>query len=322
VRGVAEQARAKAGSRPFGVMVAAFVSVDEDGEKARSAGRTAVVNLYAGKPHPHNDSLLRQQGFVQLADDLTRLVAEGKPTKAHDAVPDDVVDELLIAGTQDDSARRLSDYAGIVEEVVMVNANGMRYESGDDRSGPSRGRPPRLFREHIHPREARHGDGNPERERGADVISASPRPRIDPSSGRRSPAAGTTIGELLQSLQDTRRQSLDRAKFWNICAQSSAVTAEVRLVARERREHEARHRDRLRELRRFLASPAPCPGADELAGYALDVRALARDCAEQTETLRRFLDQWRPQEEPTWLAALRVRSPLVDLLAEASPALG
>jgi 5,10-methylenetetrahydromethanopterin reductase len=138
VRRVAEQARASAGSRPFGVMVAAMVSVDDDREQARSAGRTAVVNLYAGKPHPHYDSLLRQQGFVQLADDLTRLVAEGELTKAHDAVPDEVVDELLIAGTPDDCAGRLADYAGIVDEVVMVNANGMRYRTADDLSGPTR----------------------------------------------------------------------------------------------------------------------------------------------------------------------------------------
>ena len=138
VRSVVAQARATAGSRPFGVMVAAFVSVDEDRERARSAGRTAVVNLYAGKPHPHYDSLLRQQGYVQLADDLTRLVAEGQLDKAHDAVPDEVVDDLVIAGTPDDCSRRLADYAGIVDEVVMVNTNGMRYRADDDRSAPSR----------------------------------------------------------------------------------------------------------------------------------------------------------------------------------------
>jgi alkanesulfonate monooxygenase SsuD/methylene tetrahydromethanopterin reductase-like flavin-dependent oxidoreductase (luciferase family) len=138
VRGIADAARATAHPRTLGVMMAAMVAVDDDRERARSAGRTAVVNLYAGKPHPHYDSLLRQQGFVQVADDLTRLVAAGDLAAAHDAVPDEVVDELLVAGTPEDCARRLTAYSGIVDEVVVVNASGMRYRADGDASGSAR----------------------------------------------------------------------------------------------------------------------------------------------------------------------------------------
>jgi hypothetical protein len=154
------------------------------------------------------------------------------------------------------------------------------------------------------------------------VSLTSPRPQLDPSPAHRGGAAGTTIPRLLQSLQDARRQSLDRATFWNICAQSSAVTAAVRHVAREQRERVARHRNRVRELRRALVSvPAARPAGDDVVRYSLEVRALSRDSAAHTEALRRFLGDWRPDGAPTWFAALRARSPLVDLLAESSPAL-
>jgi alkanesulfonate monooxygenase SsuD/methylene tetrahydromethanopterin reductase-like flavin-dependent oxidoreductase (luciferase family) len=138
VREIAERARAAARRRPFGVMAAAFVAVDDDRERARTAGRTAVVNLYAGKPHPHYDSLLRQQGFVQVADDLTRLVAEGQIAAAIDAVPDEVVDRLVIAGTPEECTRRVGEYAGIVDELVFVNASGMRYRAQDEEAGDAR----------------------------------------------------------------------------------------------------------------------------------------------------------------------------------------
>lgn len=136
VRDVVEPARAAAGRPSFGVIMAAFVAVDDDRDRARSAGRTAVVNLYAGKPHPHYDSLLRQQGYVAVADRLTRSVADGDLDAAHAAVPDEVVERLVISGTPEDCMRQLSSYAGIVDEVVFVNASGMRYtaeESGSAR---------------------------------------------------------------------------------------------------------------------------------------------------------------------------------------------
>ena len=138
VREITERARAAARRRPFGVMAAAFVAVDDDRERARTAGRTAVVNLYAGKPHPHYDSLLRQQGFVRVADDLTRLVAEGRIEAAVDAVPDEVVDRLVVAGTPEDCARRVGEYAGVVDELVFVNAGGMRYRADGDEAGDPR----------------------------------------------------------------------------------------------------------------------------------------------------------------------------------------
>lgn len=122
-------ARAVAGDRPFGVLMAAFLAVDDDREAARDAARRAVVNLYAGKPHPHYDSLLRQQGYAAVADALGRLVDRGDVEAAVRAVPDDVVDALTIAGAPAECERRLAEYGGAVDEVILANVGGMRYQS-------------------------------------------------------------------------------------------------------------------------------------------------------------------------------------------------
>jgi 5,10-methylenetetrahydromethanopterin reductase len=127
--GIADSCRRSAGNRPFGVLMASFVAVDSDRERARNAARTAVVNLYAGKPHPHYDALLRQQGYHDVADELVRLVGLGQPAAARDAVSDEVIDELVIAGTPAECRARLQAYAGLVDEIILVNVNGMRYQT-------------------------------------------------------------------------------------------------------------------------------------------------------------------------------------------------
>ncbi|WP_424533981.1 LLM class flavin-dependent oxidoreductase [Sphaerisporangium viridialbum] len=127
---IAASCRQISGRDDFGVMMATLVAVDEDPERARDAARAAVVNLYAGKPHPHYDSLLRQQGHERVADDVDRLVRDGDLDAARRAVTDEVVDQLVVAGTPGDCIARIHEYGRSVDEVLFVNVSGMRYEAG------------------------------------------------------------------------------------------------------------------------------------------------------------------------------------------------
>ncbi|GAA1637702.1 LLM class flavin-dependent oxidoreductase [Georgenia ruanii] len=132
------QARAegqRAAGESFTVTAASFVSVDDDRERARNAARSAVVNLYAGKPHPHYDSLLRQQGFADVADAVGEAVEAGDLAAARSAVSDSVVDRLTIAGTREDCLARLEDYSDLADELILVNVNTMRYQAGDHAVG-------------------------------------------------------------------------------------------------------------------------------------------------------------------------------------------
>lgn len=134
VADVASSSRRTAGD-DFTIMAAAFLSVDADEERAREAARAAVVNLYAGKPHPHYDALLRAQGHEQSADAIVRAVALGKLAAARAAVSDEIVDTLTIAGTLDRCRARLAEYAPWTDELILMSVNAMRYQAGDHHVG-------------------------------------------------------------------------------------------------------------------------------------------------------------------------------------------
>ncbi len=119
----------------FRVMASAFVAVDADRDAARHAARSAVVNLFAGKPHPHYESLLRQQGYADVADAILAAVAADDIDAAHRAVSDDVLDALTICGTVDDCAAGIDRYRGAVSDLILVNASGMRYQEGGEAVG-------------------------------------------------------------------------------------------------------------------------------------------------------------------------------------------
>ncbi|MEV0185352.1 LLM class flavin-dependent oxidoreductase [Streptomyces sp. NPDC050625] len=129
---IAARCRDIAGRADFRVTMASLVAVDDDPERARDAARAAVVNLYAGKPHPHYDSLLRQQGHEDVADAVDRLVRAGDLEAARRAVTDEVVERLVVAGTPEECLARVRQYAGSVDELLFVGVHGMRYEAGSD----------------------------------------------------------------------------------------------------------------------------------------------------------------------------------------------
>lgn len=125
---VSRQAKQRSPRAGFRVMMAAFAAVSQDREEARTAARAAVVNLYAGKPHPHYDRLLRQQGHAAVADRIGELVSQGDVAEARRAIPEELLDTLVIAGSPGECQARLSEYHEL-DEVLMVNVNAMHYRT-------------------------------------------------------------------------------------------------------------------------------------------------------------------------------------------------
>jgi 5,10-methylenetetrahydromethanopterin reductase len=119
------EAAAQVGRDPqaLGYLMAIFVLVSEDREHARQAAREAICRLFSPLPHPYYDFLLREQGFSAAADAAQKLVPQGKLKHAAEAIPDEAIDRLTIAGTPVECRKRIAAYEGIVEEVICVNVS-------------------------------------------------------------------------------------------------------------------------------------------------------------------------------------------------------
>jgi len=105
----------------LGIYFAPFVSVDEDEAQAKTAARAAIAHLYSPLPHPYYDHVLREQGFAAAADACTKHVPEGRPEQALEAITDDVLDCVTIAGTPAQCRGRLAEFEGLVDQALMVN---------------------------------------------------------------------------------------------------------------------------------------------------------------------------------------------------------
>lgn len=134
---VGSACRAKAGPT-FGIIATAFVSVHADRAIAKAAAKRAIVNLYAGKPHPHYDSLMRQQGFDAVADDIIRHVAAGNIEAADAAVTEEAVNSLSIWGTQDDCLKHMDDFAAVTDELILMNVGAMHFQKAGEPGGLGR----------------------------------------------------------------------------------------------------------------------------------------------------------------------------------------
>jgi alkanesulfonate monooxygenase SsuD/methylene tetrahydromethanopterin reductase-like flavin-dependent oxidoreductase (luciferase family) len=119
------EAAVQAGRDPqsLGYVMAIFVSISEDREQARQTAREAICRLFSPLPHPYYDFLLREQGFSAAADAAQKLVPAGKLKHAADAIPDEAIDRLTIAGTEAECRKRIAQYEGIVDEVICVNVS-------------------------------------------------------------------------------------------------------------------------------------------------------------------------------------------------------
>jgi 5,10-methylenetetrahydromethanopterin reductase len=102
-------------------LMACLVGVDDDREAARTTVRRAITRMFWPLPHPYYEFLLREQGFGAAADAAAKYVPEGKIEKAMDAFSDELVDSIAVAGTPAECRERLRCYAGLADEVIMVN---------------------------------------------------------------------------------------------------------------------------------------------------------------------------------------------------------
>ena len=96
------------------------VSINSDREEAREATRKAICHLYHPIPHPYYDSQLRQLGFTEFADQATQLMPAGRLREAMARVPDEVIDKMTITGNLDDCMRRVEEYQGTVDEIILA----------------------------------------------------------------------------------------------------------------------------------------------------------------------------------------------------------
>ncbi len=102
-------------------LTGALVAVDEDRERARRRARESICALFDPLPHPYYEFTLREQGFSAAADAALRYVPAGELERAVDAIPDECIDRVAIAGTPDECLARLASYEGVADEVVCVN---------------------------------------------------------------------------------------------------------------------------------------------------------------------------------------------------------
>jgi alkanesulfonate monooxygenase SsuD/methylene tetrahydromethanopterin reductase-like flavin-dependent oxidoreductase (luciferase family) len=110
----------------FTVHCAAFVAADPDGDVARRRARRAVVDLFAVKPHPHYERLLREQGYDDFITALLARIHDRGADGAEADVPDEVVERLTISGTPAECAAQIDHYRGVVDTLLLVNVAGMQ----------------------------------------------------------------------------------------------------------------------------------------------------------------------------------------------------
>ena len=108
IQPAARAAAEEAGRDPhaLGFLMGAMVAVDDNREKARQAAREAICRLFSPLPHPYYEYMLREHGFSAAADAACTYVPEGNMEKAIEAMPDEAVDRLTIAGTPAECRKR------------------------------------------------------------------------------------------------------------------------------------------------------------------------------------------------------------------------
>jgi len=126
VRPLTDDAARHAGRDPAALRwnAVAFIAVADDRNVARRAAREAICHLYAPLPHPYYEFTMREQGFAATVEALLKLMPAHRLDAAVDVIPDEVVDRLVIAGTPAECQARLKEYAGVVDELLLLNALG------------------------------------------------------------------------------------------------------------------------------------------------------------------------------------------------------
>jgi alkanesulfonate monooxygenase SsuD/methylene tetrahydromethanopterin reductase-like flavin-dependent oxidoreductase (luciferase family) len=100
-------------------LTAGLVSIDPDREVARRYARESIYALFDPLPHPYYEFTLREQGFSAAA--ALKHMPAGELEHPGDAIPDECIDSISIAGTADECLTRLAAYEGVADEVVCLN---------------------------------------------------------------------------------------------------------------------------------------------------------------------------------------------------------
>lgn len=131
--------------------------------------------------------------------------------------------------------------------------------------------------------------------------------------GRGAPVDVPDRADLLCGIRMLFRRSLDRVRFWNICAASDAVPCVTRDCAHERRTEEADHRGRLRDARYELIGGGR---AGRTGGYRggllVDLRQRMVESELLTEALGDVLSMLDVEQFPRGFETLRNRSAWFD----------
>ena len=64
---------------------------------------------------------MREQGFSKTADALLKLAPDDQLEAAIDAIPDECIDQLTIAGTPEECRTKLAEYEGELDEMILLN---------------------------------------------------------------------------------------------------------------------------------------------------------------------------------------------------------
>jgi alkanesulfonate monooxygenase SsuD/methylene tetrahydromethanopterin reductase-like flavin-dependent oxidoreductase (luciferase family) len=123
LRPQAAQAAAEVGRDPATLRWSAVgvIAMHDDRELARAAARSALCHFYAPLPHPYYEHTMREQGFGAAADAALAHMPAGRLEAAMAAIPDECLDQLVIAGTPAECQARLAQYAGVVDEMLLLN---------------------------------------------------------------------------------------------------------------------------------------------------------------------------------------------------------
>ena len=125
LRPQAAAAAAEVGRDPASLRWSAVgvIAVNEDREVARAAARAALCHFYAPLPHPYYEHTMREQGFGAAADAALKHMPAGQLQAAMAAIPDECLDQIVIAGTPAECQARIAAYRPVLDELLLLNVS-------------------------------------------------------------------------------------------------------------------------------------------------------------------------------------------------------
>ena len=67
---------------------------------------------------------------------LSQMMPKGETAEAMDLLPEEIVDTLTISGTPTECARRIDEYEGIADQIVMMRVSQKNEPAGVEASEP------------------------------------------------------------------------------------------------------------------------------------------------------------------------------------------